>query len=189
MDGQLAAAKDALQVANVGFETAQSEVFEYRAYYDKLIKVEKERDELKRQRDDARQARDEARQERDESSQELMELREARDRFAESLSEHKKRYGTLMETYDRQMARSGRDRVKIQAQRAEIAELKRQLSGCSKGVVDMAAPIKSPVQEKDSNARKAENPRDKAAKRKHGEAFAENEGKSLAMFQPGNHRD
>lgn len=189
LDGQLAAAKDALQVANVAFENAQSEVFEYRAYYDKLVRVEKERDELKRQRDDARQARDEARQERDEFTQELTELREARTRYAETLSEHKKRYGTLMDAYDRQMARSGQDRVKIQTQRAEIAEFKRQLTGRSKGVVDIVTLLKSPVQENDSNARNAETPKDKAAKRKHGEVFAENEGKSLAMFQHTSHRD
>ncbi|GHJ84195.1 hypothetical protein NliqN6_0597 [Naganishia liquefaciens] len=175
LDAQLAATKDQLKVANVSLECAQSEVFEYRAFCDKYTKAERERDELRRQRDDARQERDETRQQRSELQEELRDLRGVQATHAEMLAEQKKRYGTLMEVYERQIARFGEDRIKIKAQKAEIAELKRQLSSCMKGVVDFAVRVESSVQENDSNAHNAEGIEDKACKRKHNEAFAADE--------------
>lgn len=178
LEQQLATAKEQLRDANLELEFARAEVVDYRGYLTKCQTAEEERSEARRQRDDARQERDEARQQRDEARQESRELQV---NHANLLAENKR----VKDAYTKQMTRFQEDVKKIKAQKQEILELKRQLSGRAIGVIGTSVLAKDPSQENLNTQLKMETDVQmaiqKGSKRNHDEAFAEAVGESKTM--------
>jgi chromosome segregation ATPase len=175
LEQQLASTKEQLRDANLELEFSRAEVVDYRGYLTKCQTAEEERSEARRQRDDARQERDEARQQRDEARQESRELQV---NHANVLAENKR----VKDAYTKQMTRFQEDVKKLKAQKQEILELKRQLSGRAIGVIGASSSAQDPPQENLNIQRNieadVETGIEKGLKRSHGEAFTEAVGES-----------